>query len=65
MLKSNSSIQSAALTIDESADYLRVSRGTIWRLLKNKSLPRVRIGARTVIRRADLDAFLTKLAEVA
>jgi excisionase family DNA binding protein len=65
MLKSNSPIQSAALTIDEAGDYLRVSRGTIWRLLKNKSLSRIRIGGRTVIRRTDLDALLTKLAEVA
>jgi excisionase family DNA binding protein len=65
MLKSSSSILSAALTVDEAADYIRVSRATIWRLLKNKSLARIRIGGRTVVRRADLDALLAKLIEAA
>ena len=40
------------------ADYLRISEASVWRLLKDKQLRRVRIGGRTVIRRMDLDAFL-------
>ena len=56
---------SAALTIDEAARYISVSRATVWRLLKNKSLARIRIGGRTVVRRADLDALLAKLVEAA
>jgi excisionase family DNA binding protein len=65
MLKSNSPSLSAALTVDEAADYIRVSRATIWRLLKSKSLARVRIGGRTVVRRVDLDAFLARAIEAA
>jgi excisionase family DNA binding protein len=65
MSKSNSPIPSAALTIDEAADYIRVSRATIWRLLKNKSLARIRIGGRTVVRRTDLDELLSKLVDAA
>jgi excisionase family DNA binding protein len=65
MQNSSSSIPSAALTIDEAARYISVSRATIWRLLKSKSLARIRIGGRTVVRRTDLDALLAKLVEAA
>jgi excisionase family DNA binding protein len=51
-------LPSGALTIKEAADYLRISEASVWRLLKDKQLRRVRIGGRTVIRRMDLDAFL-------
>ena len=65
MSQSNFPIPSAALTVDEAADYIRVSRAMIWRLLKNKLLARTRIGGRTVVRRIDLDAFLAKAVEAA
>ena len=65
MSQSKSSIPSAALTVDEAADYIRVSRATVWRLLKSKSLARARIGGRTVVRRIDLDAFLAQALEIA
>ncbi len=65
MTKSNFPIPSAALTVDEAADYIRVSRATIWRLLRNKLLARARIGGRTVVRRIDLDAFLARAVEAA
>jgi excisionase family DNA binding protein len=55
----------AALTVEETADYLRISRAGVWRLLKEQRLPRARIGARTVIRRIDVDDFLAKCARVA
>jgi excisionase family DNA binding protein len=54
---------SGALNVEETADYLRVSRATIWRLLSTKELRRVRIGGRTVIRRVDLDSFLEQAVE--
>jgi excisionase family DNA binding protein len=53
-------IPSAAFTIEEAADYIRISRASIWRLLKSGALTRVRIGGRTVIRRIDLDSFLER-----
>jgi excisionase family DNA binding protein len=65
MSKSNFPIPSAALTVDEAADYLRVSRATIWRLLRNKLLARARIGGRTVVRRIDADAFLARAVDAA
>ncbi|SHH20620.1 helix-turn-helix domain-containing protein [Bradyrhizobium erythrophlei] len=65
MSKPSFPIPSAALTVDEAADYLRVSRATIWRLLRNKSLARARIGGRTVVRRVDAEAFLARAVDVA
>lgn len=56
---------SAALTVNEAASYLRISRTTVWRLLKNKKVARVRIGGRTLIRRVDIDNFLEQSVEAA
>jgi excisionase family DNA binding protein len=55
-------IPSAALSVDEAADYLRISRASVWRLLRNRAIARVRIGKRTVVRRVDLDSFLERAA---
>ena len=63
MPRSQLPVLSGALNVEEAADYLRVSRATIWRLLSNKELRRVRIGGRTVIRRVDLDSFLEQGVE--
>jgi excisionase family DNA binding protein len=63
MPRSQLPVLSGALNVEEAADYLRVSRATIWRLLSAKELRRVRIGGRTVIRRVDLDSFLEQAVE--
>lgn len=63
MPRSQLPVLSGALNVEEAADYLRVSRATIWRLLSAKELRRVRIGGRTVIRRVDLESFLEQAVE--
>lgn len=50
----------ALFTVEEAADYLRVSRAMVFRLLKDGKLPRAKIGNRTVIRRSDLDALVER-----
>jgi excisionase family DNA binding protein len=65
MAKHSFPLPSGALTVPESADYLRISEATVWRLLRNKLLARTRIGGRVVIRRVDLDAFLARAVEPA
>jgi excisionase family DNA binding protein len=60
MSKQHFPLPSGALTIKEAAGYLRISEASVWRLLKDKQLRRVRIGGRTVVRRIDLDAFLER-----
>ena len=37
--------QSQVLTVNELADFLRVHRSTVYRLLKTKSLPAFRVGS--------------------
>ena len=46
------------LTINETAIYFRISRASVWRLLRSGQLKKIHIGGRTLVRRADADAFL-------
>lgn len=62
---SQNPVQPAAFTAEEAADYLRISRAGVYRLMRDRKLPRAKIGDRTVIRRVDLDAFLARAVEVA
>ncbi|MGL4964958.1 MAG: helix-turn-helix domain-containing protein [Inquilinus sp.] len=62
---SQNPVPPAAFTAEEAADYLRISRAGVYRLMKDRKLPRAKIGDRTVIRRVDLDAFLASAVEVA
>lgn len=62
---SQNPVPPAAFTAEEAADYLRISRAGVYRLMKDRKLPRAKIGDRTVIRRVDLDAFLANAVEVA
>lgn len=61
----HSAVSPAVLTVSEAAIYFRISRASIWRLLRNGGLPKTRIGGRTLIRRADADAFLARCAKAA
>jgi excisionase family DNA binding protein len=54
----NTQANPAALTVNEAADYLRVSRGTLYRLFREKQLKPARVGGRTLVRRVDADSFL-------
>jgi len=54
--------ESQFLTISEAAELLRCNRGRIDNLLSARRIPRVKEGARTLIRRVDVDAYL-KTAE--
>lgn len=49
-----------ALTVDETADYLRVCRSTIYALFKSGDLIPAKIRGRTLVRRVDADAFLDR-----
>ncbi len=46
------------LTVQEVADYLRVSRVTVWRWCKHGVIPAFRIGRTWRINRADLPGFI-------
>lgn len=57
-------VQPAVFTIPELADYFRISRAGVWRLLQDNRLPKTKIGGRTLIRRVDADSFLASCVEV-
>jgi excisionase family DNA binding protein len=46
------------LTADETADYLKISKGTVWQWCRGGRLPAVKMGRQWRIRRKDLEAML-------
>lgn len=50
----------AAMTVEEAADYLRISRANLYRLFKAGELKPARVGGRTLVRRIDADALLER-----
>ena len=50
----------AILTTEEVLDYLRVTPGTIYRLIRDGELPALRIGRQWRFRRSDIDEWLDR-----
>ena len=48
------------LTRAEVMEYLRISRGTLDRLIKNRALPFIKLEQKVLFRKKDIDAFLEK-----
>ncbi len=57
-----SSPERKALSVSEAAGTIGVSRATVYRLLQQKRLVAVKLGARTLIPVGALDALLAKAA---
>jgi excisionase family DNA binding protein len=53
------------LTVDEAAEYLRVSRWTVYNLIRSNQLRTVRIGRRRLVTLAALVECVDALGEVA
>lgn len=51
---------SPVLSVNEAAAYLRVSRVHVYNLLRAGKLPVVKVGGRTLIRRSDADALISR-----
>jgi excisionase family DNA binding protein len=49
------------VTISEAHRLLRISRATLYRLLAAKNLTIIKLGRRSLIRRAELDRFIDGL----
>ena len=47
------------LTVGEVAATMRVSNMTVYRLIKNRDLPALRVGKNYRIRESDVDVFLS------
>ncbi|SFK85951.1 DNA binding domain-containing protein, excisionase family [Methylorubrum salsuginis] len=50
--------ESAVMTVNELAQYFRISRVSAYKLFNTGALTPIKIGGRTMVRRADADAFL-------
>lgn len=46
------------MTEQDAANYLQISRSTLWRLRKDSKLPYLKIGARRVYEQEQLDAYI-------
>lgn len=44
-------------SVDEAADYIGISRRTIYRLIKNKDLKVHKLGGRTIIKKSSIEAL--------
>jgi excisionase family DNA binding protein len=53
------------LTVDEAADYLRVSRWTVYNLIRSNQLRTVKIGRRRLVTLAALAECVDSLGEAA
>jgi excisionase family DNA binding protein len=49
------------MTVPEVARELRISERTIWRLIRSGKLKPVRLGKRTLVRRDDVEAMVSKV----
>jgi excisionase family DNA binding protein len=45
-------------TVCEAADYLRISRALVYKLIRQGRIQTVKIGKRTIVRGAELERFL-------
>lgn len=49
------------LTIKEVCNYIGISRTTLWRLMKNKTIQCIKLGDRTIINKSNLEKVLKPL----
>jgi excisionase family DNA binding protein len=49
------------LTVDETADWLNISKPTLWRMIRRGEIPFVKIGQRNVrIKVTDIENYINK-----
>lgn len=56
----NSPETSILLTYDEVMNLLRISRTTVWRLIKTGQLDQIKIGSRALVTRASVERFCSQ-----
>jgi excisionase family DNA binding protein len=54
----NSNGESAVLTVDEVAQVLRISRGHAFEMVRNGTIPSLKLGRRLLVTRAALERLL-------
>jgi excisionase family DNA binding protein len=64
-MQSSPNTDREGLTISDAASILGVGRSTIYKMIKDRRLTARKLGARTIILRTDLMAFLAALPAAA
>lgn len=59
MVKRSGYVGESLLTVAEVAATMRVSKMTIYRLIKSRQLPALKVGKNYRIRESDIDQYLT------
>ena len=59
-LREGSIVSNKLLTVNEVAKILRVSNMTVYRLVKNKQIPAIRVGKNYRIKEIDVDSYLNR-----
>ncbi len=49
---------SACFSVNEAAQYLRISRAHLYKLIRDGRIKTVKLGTRTIVRGAELERFL-------
>ena len=62
MSNAKQSPERRALSVDETARAVGISRATIYRLFQQKQLVKIKLGSRTLVSVAAIDALLAKAA---
>lgn len=53
------------LSVNDTAEYLGITRSSVYRMINAGDLPVVHVGSRTLLDRHDLDAFIERNKAVA
>ena len=61
-MKPDMNQDSVVLTVEECAELLRISRGLAYEMVRQGSLPSIRLGRRILVPRRALEAMLTKVS---
>ena len=59
MVKRSGYVGESLLTVAEVAATMRVSKMTVYRLIKSRQLPALKVGKNYRIRESDIDQYLT------
>ncbi len=52
-------LEPKTLSVGEASEYIGISKTSVWRLLANGVLPRIRVGGRTLIAVSDLNGLIS------
>lgn len=62
MKTSSEPVTRELLTVAETAEYLRVSRTQLYKLMRRDAVKFIKLGGRTLFRKSDLDGMIARLA---